>query len=260
MAIKSGETTYHQAKRGIVQNGLVLNLDAGVDASYDGGTTWRDLEGGNDGTLTNMTDNFDSANGGSLTFDGSNEQVIGTNSELLSFGDGSNDSPFSLSCWCYLAANSPASNFPLIAKYRSYQPFRGEYSFSVISGNKLIMQCVDGTTTVRCRRTSVDSLSTNRWYNLVSTYNANGSDSGLVLYLNGVVFQSSGAGEDGSYVAMQRAGDPSELTIGGFLDEGNTFYQGYFNGNISNVSIYNRALTATEVLQNYNVTRHRFGV
>ena len=259
MAIKSGETTYHQAKRGIVQNGLVLNLDAGVDASYNGGTTWRDLAGSNNGTLTNGP-TFDTGNGGSIVFDGSNDQVIGTNSELLSFGDGSNDSPFSLSCWCYLAANCPPSGFPLIAKYRSHDPFRGEYSFSVISGNKIAIQCLDGATTVRCRRTSVDSLSANRWYNLVSTYNANGSDSGLVLYLNGAVFQSSGAGEDGSYVAMQRAGDPSELTIGGFLDEGNLTYQGYLNGKVSQASVYNRALTATEVLQNYNATRHRFGV
>ena len=54
MAIQAGETTFYQAKRGIVQDGLVLNLDAAVDASYSGGTTWRDLTGSNNGTLTNM--------------------------------------------------------------------------------------------------------------------------------------------------------------------------------------------------------------
>jgi len=95
MAIKSGETTYHQAKRGIVQNGLVLNLDAGVDASYDGGTTWRDLEGGNNGTLTNMTDNFDSANGGSIVFDGTDDRVEIADNDLFSFIG----SAFSLSTW-----------------------------------------------------------------------------------------------------------------------------------------------------------------
>ena len=45
MAIQAGEDTFYQAKRGIVQDGLVLNLDAGVDASSNGGTTWRDLKG-----------------------------------------------------------------------------------------------------------------------------------------------------------------------------------------------------------------------
>ena len=48
MAINAGDTTYYQAKRGIVQDGLVLNLDAAVDQSYPGnGTIWHDLEGSN---------------------------------------------------------------------------------------------------------------------------------------------------------------------------------------------------------------------
>ena len=65
MGIKAGEDTFYQAQRGIVQDGLVLNLDAGVDASYSGGTTWRDLAGSNNGTFINMTaDNYTSDNGG----------------------------------------------------------------------------------------------------------------------------------------------------------------------------------------------------
>ena len=242
----------------IVTDGLVLCLDAASKRSYPGtGTTWTDLKGVNNGTLTNGP-TFDSANGGSIVFDGSNDQVIGTNSELLSFGDGSSDSPFSLSCWVYLNVNAPSSALPLISKYRSYDPFRGEYNFSVISGNKLMIQCLDGTTTIRCRRQSVDSLSANRWYNLASTYNGNSSDSGFVLYLNGEVLQSSAFGQDGSYVAMQRASDPSELTIGAVLDEGNAFYQGYFNGKVSQASVYNRALSADEIRRNYLSTKERF--
>ena len=93
MASKSGPD--------IIEDGLVLCLDAASKRSYPGtGTVWTDLKGGNNGTLTNGP-TFDAGNGGSIVFDGSNDQVIGTNSELLSFGDGSNDSPFSLSCWVY---------------------------------------------------------------------------------------------------------------------------------------------------------------
>ena len=242
----------------IIEDGLVLCLDAASKRSYPGtGTVWTDLKGANNGTLTNGP-TFDAGNGGGIVFDGSNDQVIGTNSELLSFGDGSSDSPFSLSCWVYLNVNAPSSALPLISKYRSYDPFRGEYNFSVISGNKLMIQCLDGTTTIRCRRQSVDSLSANRWYNLASTYNGNSSDSGFVLYLNGEVLQSSAFGQDGSYVAMQRASDPSELTIGAVLDEGNAFYQGYFNGKVSQASVYNRALSADEIRQNYLSTKERF--
>ena len=62
----------------INESGLILCLDAGNTKSYPGsGTTWTDISrNGNDGTLINMDSaNLDSANGGSLTFDGTNEYV-----------------------------------------------------------------------------------------------------------------------------------------------------------------------------------------
>ena len=61
---------------GIVQDGLVLNLDAGNTASYPGsGTTWFDLtSNNNDGTLINNP-TFDSTNGGSIVFDGIDDYV-----------------------------------------------------------------------------------------------------------------------------------------------------------------------------------------
>ena len=75
MAINAGDTTYYQAKRGIVQDGLVLNLDAAVDQSYPGnGTIWYDLEGSNSGTLTNGP-TFDRDNGGGILFDGTDDYV-----------------------------------------------------------------------------------------------------------------------------------------------------------------------------------------
>lgn len=60
----------------IATDGLVLCLDAGDGKSYSGsGTTWTDRSGnGNHGTLTNGP-TFDSSNGGSLFFDGTNDYV-----------------------------------------------------------------------------------------------------------------------------------------------------------------------------------------
>ena len=60
----------------IVEDGLVLALDAGNTKSYPGsGTTWTDLSGkGNNGTLTNGP-TFDSGNGGAIFFDGGNDYV-----------------------------------------------------------------------------------------------------------------------------------------------------------------------------------------
>ena len=240
---------------GIITDGLVFNMDAANRASYPKtGTTWVDTINGNNGTLTNGP-TFSEDGGGSIVFDGVNDKVIGTNSTLTSFGDGSTDSPFSLSAWIYMDGTSLTN--PIIVKYRSFSPFRGEYSFQ-IANQKLLLQCVGGATTVRVRRDSNSTLSTGRWYNLAATYNANGTDEGIVLYMDGEVLPSSGFGQDGSYVAMQRAGDPSELTIGVLLDEGNTQYQSNMDGKISNTHIYNKELSSTEVLQNYNSLKDRF--
>ena len=60
----------------IVTDGLVFYVDAGNNKSYPGsGTTCTDLVGGNDGTLTNGP-TFNSANGGNILFDGSNDRLI----------------------------------------------------------------------------------------------------------------------------------------------------------------------------------------
>ena len=61
----------------IIEDGLVLCLDAANINSYPkSGTTWSDLKGSNDGTLTNGP-TFSSANGGCIVFDGSNDYVNG---------------------------------------------------------------------------------------------------------------------------------------------------------------------------------------
>jgi hypothetical protein len=66
----------HIATKGIVQSGLILNLDAGVISSYAGtGTTWNDLSGnGNNGTLINGP-TFSGVNNGVIVFDGINDTI-----------------------------------------------------------------------------------------------------------------------------------------------------------------------------------------
>ena len=67
----------------IIEDGLILCLDAGNRQSYAGsGTVWRDLVGSNNGTLTNSP-TFNSANAGSIVFDGVNDYVSITNNSTL---------------------------------------------------------------------------------------------------------------------------------------------------------------------------------
>jgi len=64
----------------IVEDGLVLCLDAANPKSYPGsGNTWTDLRGnGNDGTLVNGV-GYDSANNGSMVFDGVDDSIQSSN-------------------------------------------------------------------------------------------------------------------------------------------------------------------------------------
>jgi len=75
MGITYGTSTLFQATKGIVQDGLVLNLDAGVNKSYPrNGTTWYDLSNNGNGTLTNGP-TFDRGNGGNIILDATNDAI-----------------------------------------------------------------------------------------------------------------------------------------------------------------------------------------
>ncbi len=212
----------------IVRDGLVLCLDAANPRSYPkSGTTWSDLKGSNNGTLTNMdASNFSAGNGGSLVFDGSNEYVptnflppVGTNPRTVSIwyksdvtqnknllGWGSNSS---MALWDVLLHNGKVG-------VHLYQ-----------SGNEA------GVT-----------YTNNIWQNIVFTY----THPTIKSYMDGV-YRTSFTGNG------INTGSAFNLNIA----KGNYNYF-YFDGSISNVSIYNRALTASEVLQNYNATRGRYGI
>ena len=95
MGITYGTSTLFQATKGIVQDGLVLNLDAGVNKSYPrNGTTWYDLSNNGNGTLTNGP-TFDRDNGGSIVFDGTDDYVQGSISSSIFTG------AHSICCWFY---------------------------------------------------------------------------------------------------------------------------------------------------------------
>lgn len=233
MGIKAGEDTFYQAQRGIVQNGLVLNLDAGVDESYRGGTTWRDLEGGNNGTLSNMdASNFDSANGGSLTFDGSDEYVEIANSsqfhnQRMTASIWINPQTVNTSNYTHLFwkkhTNSPYTSFGLWLEQSTRNIYGGFGQNHESSGSIIPLD---------------------EWTFVSLTYDG----SYRRIFLNGLLDVETA---DSSHT-IQYDSNPILLAYGDYNLE--------FNGRISTAQIYNRALTAAEVLQNYNATRHRFGV
>jgi len=206
-----------------ITNGLVLALDAADKNSYPGsGTSWFDLSGNNNtGTLTNGP-TFNSGNGGSIVFDGANDYINLGNPSTLNILN------FSVCLW---ARSSTFTNFQNII-------FKGtnvaQYGIIFTSTGDWYVQPNGPSTS--------DLVSLNTWNYFVGTYNG----SQITAYRNGV--------QKIQYNNSQ-ANYGTLVTIGA-----DTVNNRYFNGNISLVQIYNRALSASEILQNYNATKTRFGL
>lgn len=219
----------------IVTSGLVLHLDAGNTASYPGsGTTWTDLSGsGNNGTLTNGP-TYSSSNGGSIVFDGSNDIVSSFSSQIS--GTGSK----TISSWIKINTTSRAG----IAGTRSLTEWG--WGFTV---NRSGVGTLDFYDTQGSSLSAAAGLGTNIWYHVAVTYD----DSRIVtLYVNGLQ-----VGISSTPFAALNASNFNGV-IGNEDEYTNPFYHP-FKGNIAQVAIYNRALTAAEVLENYNALRPRFG-
>jgi len=222
----------------VVQSGLVLNLDAGVSSSYPGsGTTWTDLSGGgNNGTLTNGP-TYSSSNGGSIDFDGVNDFA----STPYVFPSSSSHT---FSVWAK-SASASVTNRP-IGNADSGAGLTGTsiiWGFPTSSSVYIVRRAGANASTYDCSGT-LTGLSSG-WHNICVTYSHTGV--GTLAYGDNNVIASNGS----------LAFDGGDLTIN-IGKDGNG--SDAFDGNIAHVTIYNRALSAAEVTQNFNALRGRYGI
>ena len=222
----------------IVRDSLALYLDAANTKSYPGsGTTWRDICGkNNDGTLTNGP-TFSSDNLGCIVLDGTNDYV----SETSGLSDSLLQGNWSISFWVNfdVVNTSGSGNDRPLLHHGSSATRKGLHitNRSSVIRYGLYSDDIDST----------QSLTADTWYNFVFTLN---NTSYLKqIYINGLLDISGTGG--GAYT-----GTGSNTRIGGRL----LTFGLYFDGNISNVSAYNRVLTAAEVKQNYDALKGRFGL
>jgi len=222
MSFSNGPTT--------VTNGLVLALDAADKNSYPGsGTSWFDLSGNNNtGTLTNGP-TFNSGNGGSIVFDGADDYVQTSNTSF-------NSSTIAVSVW--INRSTTATTFPVIA---SKEGVSSGWILHIINTNKIFWKINNNNSTAI---TTTASLTVGLWYNIVGIY----TGSQLAVYINGILDSTT---SDNTGINS----NSTALRIGEYQTTGNAY-----KGNIANIQIYNRALSATEILQNYNATKTRFGL
>ena len=225
----------------VVTDGLVLYLDAANTKSYPGsGITWTDLSrSGNSSELKGPT--FNSGNGGSIVFDGTNDYVEIQNQIQFDQTD-----PFTLSSW---VKSSNVSNELIINNENIlYTGYRLN-----INVNANIEIGLRSSISDDIAIETLNSINANTWYHIVGTYDGTRNVSGMKIYINGVeedtntisnTLTSSTLSNQQTLLGIRRPSSPPNP----------------LRGNIANVQIYNRALSTIEITQNYNATRTRFGL
>jgi hypothetical protein len=226
--------------RNIVTNGLVLHLDAANYKSYPGsGTTWTDLSpSNNNGKLTNGP-TFSNAAAGSIILDGVNDTWSVSN---ITPGSSS----FTIECFFKYKAH--ALYLPTILGSGDYWQggFQIFWGFGQNGGQAAYNFQLRYNTDKHA--TYLTYPVDNTIYHFVGTRTISGSQQILKSYTNGILIETSAP----SYIY-----DLSSQTT---ISTQQYVYTGPPPADIYSIKMYNRDLTAAEVLQNYNATRARFGV
>ena len=211
----------------ILSDNLVLYVDANDRTSYKGGgTVWKDLAGSNDGVLANGPV-WNSE--GYFDFDGSNDSGQFGNDSSLDLTEA-----ITMSSWFNADSTSGFACWMGKGQNICYMFFFNGTKIRMRIGNNTSANAID----------SASDYTTGTWTNVVGTYDG----ANMKIYIDGALDQTK---------ARSGAIPTNTVNLGiGF--DGATGLN--FNGKIAISSIYSRALTASEVLHNFNAQRHRFGV
>ena len=228
----------------LVQNGLILALDAADKNSYKGsGTSWFDLSGNaNTGTLTNGP-TFSGDNGGVIVFDGTDDYSLTTfsNSSNLINDPTTNGGIISFSMWVNVTSNTIggyiiASGGQTTSTGMWLATQNGSPEVGIKTTSKVWFKPITGS-----------DFPLNTWIN----WSVVCDNTNMSLYKNGNFYSITTSA--GVSVSSQF----STLSIG----VPNNVLNNYLgNFKIANLMFYNKSLSATEVLQNYNATKTRFGL
>jgi len=227
MAFSNGPT--------IITSGLVLSLDAADKNSYPGsGTTWRDMSGNNiTGSLINSP-TFNTSNGGSIVFDGVDDVVVMEENSTL------NTQTPSVEVW--IKTNATTQNGFWFEK----GTVNSQYSLFQEGANITWRQNL--ATLTSQITTAATFINTSNFAQIVGTFVTGDRRT----YVNGIIRTT----DTQTGTINTNTNGMSIGAYGGFNGSRGYFY----NGNIAIVRVYNRVLSAQEILQNYNATKTRFGL
>ena len=226
---------YYVRTKAIVQTNIVLNLDAGVSASYTGtGTAWNDLSGVTAaGTLYNSPSwTLPTA----FTFNGTTQYVVIPIN--LSYTQGT------IAMWVYpTAANN--NNFFV---YTANAPATSySHQLGISTTNKLTAYMYDSGAATPRLSTGSTTLNLNKWYNVA------------LVWLNGSYVRSYINGEQETTSALTTAWTAgSNFYIASNTGGGSGAPLNYLAGRVATTTVYNTALTRDQLKQNYNSLKPRF--
>jgi len=222
-----------------VTTNLVLSYDPSNTSSYSGtGTTLTNLVGGGlNGTLSNV-----SYSDPYLTYNGTSSTTTTPDNALLEPGAGD----WSVEVWINCAALGISTSVLTKADGGTAATFG--YGIRIDTTKKVYFEVGNGTTSIQTPRYE---LSTDNWYQVVGVW-TNVATNSMDMYVNGVLQ----ANRTHAFASVRNTTRP--LSLGSF-DGGQTFGQ-WFNGKIGIVRLYSKALSSTEVLQNYNANKANYGL
>jgi hypothetical protein len=211
----------------IITDGLVFSVDAGSERSYSGsGTTWTNL--GSSGSNVALTNGpvFNAANGGYFEFDGTDDYAYSPDNSFDITGN------VTINSWIrHDGTGSIVGNYMSNSTNFGYRMRRNGASGSQLwlyaSGNSV----------------SGGAIYDDIWYMVTGVF----SSTGLRAYINGVLVGSNTTAYSSSFGGSFFIG---AYAVGSEI----------FGGDIASAQVYSSALTASEVLQNFNAQKTRFGL
>ena len=230
----------------IVNNGLVLYVDAANPRSYPGsGTSWNTLVGDKNCTLYGSP-TYQTNNGGGLVFDGTDDYA-----QTTSFPEIDGSTTYTFNFWLKYGGTDTSVQ-SLFCKPKASQ-WAEDLDFRWYPSSTQLLMTMNTNT----RFTSDDiSLSTTAFTNLCLVVNSAESSNAdkIKVYLNGSTIPN----DTGLTPIAATSGGNQPLIIGGGRQGNSPNVIREFDGNINLVAVYDRSLTEAEVTQNYNALKGRF--
>jgi len=240
---------FNYSPKPVIDSSLVLYLDAANPKSFvSGGTVWTDIsKTANRGTLTNGP-TFNSSNGGSIVFDGIDDYV--------EFGDvldlGTNSA--TINVWLKINSSWASGTKYFVSKaLATTQDYRYAFGFTQTRQLRGFVQGNGGADIIPNTNTT---LNLNQWYMCTMVINR---ASIIELYIDGIIQSVDSTATISQWNGLDFQ-STNPFKVGSYTAADNTSVFIPLPGNIAITQMYFRALSASEVRQNYNALKGRFGL